>query len=193
MAEVGGVNILVDASTMQAVAQRLVCWNRAGTGKRQSVEYVTGGARPYFRITGDTCAGKPALVLTPDGATVACNASGVPVVLSPTPAEVSGIDPNACAELAVPTGLAVGTPAPTTTTIKVGWAAPVSYVPDGYVVNYRLSPSGPWQTIDVAAGVLTATATGLALNTAYNFRVAAKKNGKLSPATAPVTISTAAS
>lgn len=193
MADTGGVAITVTQETMQAVAQRLVCWDRENGQRMKTVQYRTDGNRPYFYIPGGTCADRDALSLTPGGATITCNTSGVPTHVEPALADVSGLNPNSCEEIAVPTGLAASG-APTANTITVGWEAPATGpAPTGYVVSYRPDgQTGGWTTIQVPAGQLTATASGLTPNTAYDFRVQARQGTYLSPPTADVTVSTAA-
>lgn len=190
MADTGGVNIVVTPDTASAVAQRLVCWDKVGGVAQQSIQYRTDGNRPYFRIPAGTCSGKPALKLTPDGDTIACPASGTPTHVVPTAAEVSGVNANGCAELTAPTGLAV-TGSPTQTAITVHWTAPTGTAPTGYRLAYRAGSSGAYTHVEIAAGVLTATVTGLTANTAYNFHVQARRGTYLSPATADVQITTA--
>lgn len=193
MPQVGGINVIVTSETAQPVAQRLVCWDRSDGPPDQTIQYLTDGNLPYFRVPAGTCAGKDPLTLIPGGTVIPCPATGSPTFVQPTLAEVSGVNPNTCAEIAPPTGLAVeGTP--TTTAITVGWDAPATGpAPTGYRVSYRADGStGAWTNIEVPAGTLTATATGLTINTAYDFRVQAYQGTYLSPPTAEVTISTAA-
>lgn len=134
MADTGGINIIVDGTTMQAVAQRLVCWDRSDGPPDQSILYRTDGNLPYFRVPAGTCTGKGALTLTPGGTEITCPETGTPNILRPTAEEVSGLNANTCTETAPPTGLAVqGTP--TATSITVGWEAPATGpAPTGYVV-----------------------------------------------------------
>lgn len=192
MPQVGGINVFVTGETMQPVAQRLVCWDRSDGPPDQTIEYRTDGPTPYFRVPAGTCEGKDPLVLIPGGAEVACPTTGSPNFLMPGAADVSGMNPNTCAEIDPPTGLAVsGTP--TATSITVAWSAPASYAPTGYRVSYRQDgTTDAWTVIEVPGGTLTATASGLTANTAYDFRVQAYQGTLLSPPTADVTISTAA-
>lgn len=194
MADTGGINITVTQETATSVAQRLVCWDKVDGQRAQTVQYRTDGNLPYFRIPAGTCAGKGDLKLTPDGTALTCPSSGAPNRLEPPAAQVAGLDPNTCTEIPAPTGLAVsGTP--TTTAITVQWSAPsTGPAPTGYQVSYRADGStGAWTYIQVGAGTLTATATGLTANTAYDFRVQARRHTYLSPPTADITVSTASS
>ncbi|MCL2306204.1 MAG: fibronectin type III domain-containing protein, partial [Planctomycetaceae bacterium] len=63
----------------------------------------------------------------------------------------------------------------TTTSITLAWNA----VPGatGYVLQYKRGTSSSWKEVTVASGVLTATVTGLRVNTAYNFRIQAINAG----------------
>ncbi len=192
MADTGGVNIVLTPETATAVAQRLVCWDKVGGVPAQSVQYRTDGNRPYFRIPAGSCAGKPPLTLTPGGTTIACPASGSPTYVVPTAADVHGLNPAACTEMAAPTGLVVnGTP--TQTSIGVKWTAPATGpAPTGYRLTYRKdATTGAWSVVEVGAGTLQATVTGLTANTAYDFRVQARHNTYLSPPTADTTLTTA--
>lgn len=193
MPQVGGINVIVTSETAQPVAQRLVCWDRSDGPPDQTILYLTDGNLPYFRVPAGTCDGKVALQLTPGGAVIACPTTGTPTIIQPTLAEVSGLDPNTCTEIAAPTALAVEG-APTTTTITVGWEPPATGpAPTGYRVSYRQDgTTDAWTNIEVPAGTLTATAEGLTINTAYDFRVQAYQGSLLSPPTPEVTISTAA-
>lgn len=193
MADTGGINITVTPETASAVAQRLVCWDREGGVPLKSIQYRTDGNRPYFRVPAGSCDGKADLTLTPGGTVVACPDSGTPTHLTPTLAEVGGLNPNSCAEIPAPTGL-TGDGAPTQTAIGVKWAAPAgSQTPTGYRVAWRADGStGPWSYKDVGAGALSTSVTGLTAGTAYDFRVQSRVNAYLSPFTADTTISTAA-
>ncbi|MEV6399979.1 fibronectin type III domain-containing protein [Streptomyces sp. NPDC051907] len=194
MADTGGINITVTPETASQVAQRLVCWDRESGVRMQSIEYRTDGNRPYFRVPAGICVDRGALALTPGGTAVTCPASGTPTQITPTLAEVGGVNANSCTEIPVPTSLAVsGTP--TTTVIAVQWAAPATgATPTGYRLAYRADgSSGAWSYKDVGAGVLTTSVTGLTVNTAYDFKVQAKQGTYWSPYTSDVTISTAAS
>lgn len=190
-APTGGIKILVDRDTMNAVAQRLVCWDREGVVRAQAVQYRTDGNLPYFHIPGGVCADRGALTLTPGGATVACPGTGNPTVIQPTVAEILGMNPNTCQEVPAPTGLAVQG-APTANSITVGWEAPTGGA-DGYLLSYRPDAStGAWTQVEVAGSAEQATVTGLTANTAYDFHIQARRGNYLSAPTADVTISTAA-
>jgi len=187
-----GVKIIATQETMQQIAQQLVCWDN-GTGSKQNIIYRTDGNLPYFEIPAGVCDGAPALTLTPGGATITCPDEGATTIVQPTDAEVSGVNPNSCTLIGPPTTLAVeGTP--TTTAITVDWVAPAGAAPTGYRLAYRADgSSGAWTYITVGAGVLTATATGLTIDTDYDFKVQALHGTYSSAFTSPdVTISTAA-
>lgn len=186
-----GVKIIATQETMQQIAQQLVCWDN-GTGSKQNILYRTDGNLPYFEIPAGVCDGAPALTLTPGGTTITCPDEGATTIVQPTDAEVSGVNPNNCELIETPTGLAVqGTP--TTTAITVGWEAPAGPAPTGYRVARRADGStGAWTYIHVPAGTLTATATGLTIDTDYDFKVQALHGTYSSAFTADVTISTAA-
>lgn len=187
----GGVKIIVTQETMQQVAQQLVCWDN-GTGSKQNILYRTDGNRPYFEIPAGLCQGAPALTLSPGGATVTCPTGGAATIVEPTETDVSGVNPNNCQLIEAPTGLAV-TGTPTANSITVHWNAPTGPAPSGYRLARRPDGStGAWTYTDVPAGPLTATATGLTVNTAYDFKIQALHGTYSSGFTADTTISTAA-
>ncbi|MFC4328350.1 fibronectin type III domain-containing protein [Streptomyces andamanensis] len=191
-APTGGINILVDRDTMNAVAQRVVCWDKDGSVPAQAVQYRTDGNLPYFHVPGGVCAHRGALKLSPGGATVACPGTGNPTVIQPTVDEILGLNPNSCQEVPAPTGLAVqGSPA--ADSITVGWQAPAGGA-DSYLLSYRKDGStGAWTHVEVPGSLLQATVNGLTASTAYNFHVAARRGPYQSAPTADVKISTAAS
>lgn len=101
MADTGGINITVTMETASAVAQRLVCWDKVGGVRAQTVEYRTDGNLPYFRVPAGSCAGKEPLLLKPGGTAVPCPETGNPTQLRPTLEEVTGINANTCVETPV--------------------------------------------------------------------------------------------
>jgi len=176
---------------LQELAQRVVCWSQHD----KRVQVGTWGGT-HLIVPFEVCEeiDEP-LVLTPGGTEFACQSGVTPTgwitVSNLAAGDVSGINANSCAEVDLPTGLAVsGTP--TTTAITVAWTAPDEYTPTGYRLGYKTNAGSVWTYVDVAAGVTSRAVTGLTINTAYNFKVQAKNGDVLSPFTAPVTISTAA-
>jgi hypothetical protein len=187
----GGVNVVVTYDIASEVAQQLVCWDRANGVPGQSIQFRTDGNLPYFHIPAGTCAGKPPLKLTPDGATIVCASSGVPTQLQPTSADVAGLNPSTCVSINPPTGLAV-TGSPTQTAITVHWTAPADYTPTGYRLSYKKNSDSVYTHLEVAPGATSATVSGLTANTQYNFHVQARDGANyLSAATADVNITTA--
>jgi len=176
---------------LQELTQRVVCW--AGHDKRVGIG-TGGGTHVIVPLDLCTSVGTP-LVLTPGGASVACEGTpptGWVTVANLTAADVSGINPNTCTEIAAPTGLAVsGTP--TTTAITVQWTAPTGYTPTGYRLAYKANAASTWTYVTVAAGTTTRPVTGLTVDTQYNFKVQALNGDVPSPFTNVVNISTAAS
>lgn len=92
-----------------------------------------------------------------------------------------------------PTGLTAGTA--TSTGQPLSWTAPATDGTHGaaaaYLVEYRLSPSGSWNTFGTV-NATSATVVGLTSQTAYDYRVSATNAGGSSATTTPVTASTAA-
>lgn len=177
---------------LQQLAQRIVCWS----GHDKRVQIGTGGGT-HLIIPFEVCqAAATPLVLTPGGDQFACQNGVTPTgwitVSNLTAGDVSSINPNTCAEVAAPTGLAVsGTP--TTTAITVQWAAPTAYAPTGYRLAYKANAASTWTYVDLPASPLSRAVTGLTINTQYNFKIQAKNGEVLSPFTSVVNISTAAS
>lgn len=184
-----GVKVIATQETMQQIAQQLVCWD---VDNGLNILYRTDGNLPYFEIPAGLCEDAADLTLTPGGTVISCPETGATIILQPTDAEVSGVNPNTCDLIATPTGLAV-TGTPTTTAITVHWVAPAGTAPTGYRLARRADgSSGAWTYTTVGAGVLTATATGLTIDTDYDFKVQALHGTYSSAFTADVTISTAA-
>jgi hypothetical protein len=160
---------------LQAVAQRVVCWARHD----KRVQVGTWGGT-HLIIPFDLCQsiGQP-LVLTPGGTQFACQAGNTPTgwvtVSNLTDADVSGINPNSCAEVPAPAGLTVGTE--TAATAPLTWTA--SAGASGYLVRWRQQGStGAWgQTLVTAPAY---TITGLTAATTYDVTVQAVVGGFLS-------------
>lgn len=74
--------------------------------------------------------------------------------------------------LAAPTNLT--SPAQTTTTIDLSWTASANAT--SYGIERRDSPAGAWSEIATATGT-TYTATGLTIDTDYDFRISARAAG----------------
>lgn len=169
-----GWRIYPPQGELQELAQRVVCWAdhdpRVGIG--------TGGGT-HLVIPLDLCqdVGEP-LVLTPGGAEHACETGEEPtgwvVVANLTEAEVSGINPNGCTEVAAPTGLAVSNE--TDTTLDVSWDA----VDDAtsYLVRHREEgTSDPW--VETTVSGTSTQLTGLTASTTYDITVQASVDGVL--------------
>lgn len=158
---------------LQAVAQRVVCW--AGHDKR--IQVGTWGGT-HIVVPFDLCQdiAEP-LVLTPGGTEFACEdgvtPSGWVIVANLADADVSGINPNGCAEVAAPANLASGTE--TATTLPLTWDAVTGAT--RYLVRWKTAAATTWNSVWVTSPARTIT--GLTASTTYNITVQAEVGGYL--------------
>ncbi|MDB5853274.1 MAG: autotransporter protein [Herminiimonas sp.] len=89
-------------------------------------------------------------------------------------------------------GLTAGTP--TNSTVPLSWSLPTGGgTPTDYIVEYKLTSSGTWLTFsDGTSTALSATVTGLASSSAYDFRVSATNTGGTGAVSSTVSATTAA-
>ncbi len=193
--------IVSGLSTVGAVNDTSVVlsWRAPATGTTAAAYFVERGdaaGANWTRIAGTS---DPFLAITnlnPNTAyqfrVIAVDDQGTPGNASPsfpvrTPAAALGAAPAALGNLRAAT--LNGTPGESG--ISVTWQAPAGAAPDGYLVQYRESPAGPW--ISAAGPIFTFgyPVTGLSQNTTYDFRVAAIGNGAIGQwTTNPVSAST---
>lgn len=162
-----------------ALAQQLACWAKTASGMTdRAVQYgtccvsPTGETLGRWTIPPEMCDTYGELPFTSQGEPIVCDAGQtqfVPYYIYPE--DVAPIDPNTCVApteaLAVPTGLAAGTP--TASTIPLTWDA----VPNatGYLVQFSGNGGTSWAS--VTAEGTSATLSGLAADTEYTIRIAA--------------------
>ena len=160
---------------LQAVAQRIVCW--AGHDKR--VQVGTWGGT-HIVVPYDLCQdiAEP-LVLTPGGTEFACQDGVTPTgwvtVSNLEDGDVSGLNPNTCAEIPAPTTLTVGVE--TATTAPLTWDAAEGA--DRYLVRWReQGDTGAWS--EAYATGTAYTITGLTASTTYDVTLQSDVDGYLS-------------
>ena len=191
--DAGGISIFVredmtGSGSLQLVAQRLVCWERTGSGPRHTIKYRSSHPRPHFRVPASTCTDdRDELKLSPEGPTIACAAPGSPPTLVWAQDDgVGGIDVATCTETTGPGEITTAN-APTVNRIDIKWDAPQDYTPDSYIVRMRkANPNttpGAWSRHDLGGGETTFSATKLTANTRYEFKVQAVKGSTISAAT----------
>lgn len=162
------------AGELQAVAQRVVCW--ANHDKR--IQVGTWGGT-HIIVPFDLCESiAEPLVLTPGGTEFACQDGVTPTgwvtVANLADADVSGINPNGCTEVAAPANLASGTE--TATTLPLTWSAVTGAT--RYLVRWRQdATTGAW--LQAYSATPAYTITGLTASTTYDVSVQAEVGGYL--------------
>ena len=143
-------------------------------GTTSTVSWTNPGSNGGSAITGYEVSYK----LATDARYTVFNASA-----SSSPVTVTGLTQGSTYDFQVVAINAVGRSTPTSTVNLVGvsgngqlaltWIAPASGTPVDYKVQYRVSGTTDWQTVDTASTNLSYTLTGLINGTAYEVRVAA--------------------
>jgi hypothetical protein len=190
-----GVELVpVDSATKTLLANALACWAKMPNGLTDpDVAFLSCCKQGFFRIEAALCTAYGPFPFTSLGMTIPCDhtATGYQMYTVEA-ADVPVVDPNDCittpaAQLAAPTGLAIGTI--TDTTIDVTWDAVEGA--NSYTIAWRTTPDGAWTTV-TDIGAPTYTVTDLDPLTSYDFRVMAIGDGTVldSPWSAIITATT---
>ncbi len=188
-------SLVAGTSTSSAVPLSWTAPSTGGAVATYTLQYRLTGGSSWTQITGVTGTSRTISGLSPssgyDFQVAAMNAGGASVFTSTTTATTAS---GSVSAPGTPSGLTAGTPGSGSSgSVPMSWTAPsTGGAVASYLLQYRLTGGSSWTQVSGITGT-SATVSGLAASSGYDFQVAAVNTGGTSSFTATTTASTTAS